>query len=421
MFANLKQIFKPKNKDLRNRIYYTLFVLFIFKIGTAIIVPGIDENALGTNNLGFLEMLNYMGGGAMERFSVFSLGVMPYITASIIVQLLQMDIFPYFSELSKQGHTGRAKINMITRYMGIFFAFIQGFMFATAYAGSTSMFQNMKFAFILSAGTAFLLWLGDRVTQKGIGNGISMIIMAGIITSIPAMFVEAWTGFVAFGELRGTILGIFKFLSYVTVYIGIILGVVFMESAERRIPIQYANKSNAILGKQNYIPFKLNSAGVMPVILGSAIISAPGLLAGIIKKDAFTLFVNKYLTMTTVSGLIIYLIAVFIFSYIYTFLQLKPKDINENLQNNGGFIPGVRPGKETVEYLIKVVKRINFIGALFLCTIAGLPVVFGYISKLPASVTLGGTGLLIVVGVALETSKQLESKLLTRNYNQGRR
>lgn len=420
MFANLKQIFNPKNKDLRKRIYFTLFVLFIFKLGTAVIVPGIDQKSLGTDNLGFLDLLNYMGGGAMEKFSIFSLGVMPYITASIIIQLLQMDIIPYFSELSKQGHTGRMKLNRYTRYLGIALAFIQGYMFSFAFIDGGKPLEYMQFALILTAGTALLLWLGDQITQKGIGNGISLIIMAGIIASMPSMFVEAWNGFVTTGTLQTTVFGIIKYILFVVVYLAIIVGVVYEENAERRIPIQYANKSNSILGKQNYIPFKLNSAGVMPVIFASALLSVPSLIAGVIKNEQFSLFVNEWLTMQTVTGFILYILFIFAFTYFYTFLQLKPKELAENLQKNGGFIPGVRPGEETVEYVSKVLKRITVAGALFLSVIAGLPIIFGAITNLSSNVRIGGTGLLIVVGVALETTKQLESRLLTRNYK-GRR
>ncbi len=187
MFANMKQIFNPKNKDLQKRILFTLFALFIFKVGTTIIVPGIDREALGTNNLGFLGLINAMGGGAMEKFSIFSLGVMPYITASIIIQLLQMDIIPYFSELAKQGGVGRNKLNQITRVLGIVLAFVQGYMFSFAIIKNGTVLEYMEFATVLTAGTAFLLWLGDQITLKGIGNGISMIIMAGIIASLPSM------------------------------------------------------------------------------------------------------------------------------------------------------------------------------------------------------------------------------------------
>ena len=417
MFARFKQLFNPKNKDLRKRILFTFVVLFIFKLGTTIVVPGIDKESLGTNNLGFLELINAMGGGALEQFSIFALGVMPYITASIVVQLLQMDIIPYFAELSKQGGTGRTKLNQITRYLGIALAFIQGYMYSFAFVKGGTPIEYMMFALILTAGTSLLLWLGDQITSKGIGNGIC------IIATMPNMFIQAWDGMIPDGATTQQLaFGVTKFVLFVIMYIAIILGVVFVETSERRIPIQYANKSTSSkLAKQNYIPFKLNSAGVIPVIFASAIISIPGMIASALKNDGFTLFVNKWLTMTTPTGFIIYVLCIFAFAYFYTFLQLKPKELAENLNQNGGFIPGVRPGDETVNYVSKVLKRITTVGALSLVIIAAIPIIFGAISSLPSSVRVGGTSLLIVVGVALETYKQLDSELITRSHTRGRR
>lgn len=419
MFANFKQIFNPANKDLRKRIYFVFFALFVFKLGTTIVVPGIDKSSLGTSNLGILELMNIMGGGALEQFSIFALGVTPYITASIIIQLLSMDIIPYLTELTKQGGTGRAKINQITRYTGIALAFIQGYMFSFAFVSNGTAAEYLTFALFLTAGTSLLLWIGDQVTAKGIGNGISLIIMAGIIASLPSTFVTAWESFVTTGSTQVVAFGVAKFCLFAIIYIAIVLGVVYVETAERRIPIQYANKSNAGTSRQSYIPFKLNSSGVIPVIFASALISIPGLLANFIKSESFTLFVNKYLTTNSVVGFTIYIVCIFAFSYFYTFLQLKPKELSENLSKNGGYIPGVRPGEETTNYISKVLKRITTVGALSLSVIAALPIVFGAISGLPSSVRIGGTGLLIVVGVALETYRQIDSELVTRKYSRG--
>lgn len=420
MFTNMKQLFNKKNKDLRKKIYFTLFALFIFKVGTTIIVPGVDASQI--NNLGFLELLNIMGGGAMEKFSIFALGVMPYITASIVVQLLQMDIIPYFAELGKQGGTGRAKLNQITRIMGIALAFIQGYMYSFTFVSGGSAIDYMQFALILTAGTSLLMWMGDQITAKGVGNGMSLIIMAGIIASLPNMFVNAWTGLVTGSTTQAIAFGVAKFLLFVLIYVAVIVAVVYEQNAERRIPIQYANKSTSTYGgKQSYIPFKLNSAGVIPVIFASALISIPSIIAQFVKNEDFTLFVSKWMSMTSVTGFILYMLLIFGFAYFYTFLQLKPKEMSENLNKNGGFIPGIRPGKETLDYISKVLKRITFVGAFCLAVIAGLPIVFGLFSNLPTSVTIGGTGLLIVVGVALETYKQIESQLVSRNYTRGRR
>ena len=422
MFAKFKQIFAPQNKDLRKKILFTFLGLFIFKLGTTIIVPGIDTKALGTSDLGFLELINAMGGGALEQFSIFALGVMPYISASIIVQLLQMDIIPYFSELAKQGGTGRTKLNQITRYLGIILAFIQGYVFSFAFVSNGTPVDYLTYSLILTAGTALLLWIGDQITAKGVGNGISLIIMAGIIATLPNMFMEAFSSLVITTSIQTMILGIIKFILFVLFYLAIVVAVVYIEGAERRIPIQYANHSSSMVGqKQNYIPFKLNSAGVIPVIFASAIVTIPGIIARGIKKDGFTLFVSKYLSQTSITGFIIYIVCIFAFAYFYTFFQLKPKELAENLNKNGGYIPGIRPGDETVKYVSKVLKRITTVGALSLAVIAALPIVFGMISTMPTSVSVGGTGLLIVVGVALETYKQVDSELVTRSFTRGKK
>lgn len=418
MFASIKQIFNPRNRDILKRLLFTLACLAVFVLGKAIVVPGIDQYSLGVNQLGFLELINVMGGGALSQFSIFALGVMPYISASIIIQILAMDIIPYLSELRKQGGTGRNQLNKITRISGIALAFIQGYIYSFTFLGNNGVLNidYLQYALVLTAGTCLLLWIGDQITAKGIGNGISLIIMAGIISSLPTMFATAFNQLV-----DGSLTGILFFILYVIFYILIVLGVVYVESAERRINVQYANKSNSTFGgRQNYIPFKLNSAGVMPVILASALISIPSFLTSIINNAGYNNFVTSYLSMDKPFGFVLYIILIFVFAYVYTFMQIKPSEMSENLNKNGGFIPGVRPS-ETTEYINKVLTRITTVGALFLAILAAIPVVFGTISGLPANVTIGGTGLLIVVGVALETYKQLESQLQSRSYRRGRR
>ncbi len=416
MFQTMKQLFAPTNKDLRLRILFTLGALMIFVIGTGVQVPGTADV---TVNLGFLELINVMGGGALKQFSIFGLGVMPYITASIIVQLLQMDIFPYFSELKDEGPVGRQKLNQITRYMGIIFAFIEGFAFAYAFLGSgkTTM-DYMYVATILTAGTAFLLWLGDQVTQKGIGNGISLIILAGIVATMPSMFITAFKELITKGEFA-LWLGILLFALFVIVYFLIIVGVIFVELAERKIPIQYANKSTSAYGNQSFMPIKVNTAGVMPVIFASSLLAIPATIAQLVKNEKFINFVNNYLTYTKPVGFIIFVALIFFFAYFYTYIQLKPEDLAKNLKENGGFIPGVRPGKDTEKYISNVLSKLTVIGGVFLVIIAGLPIIFSSLSGLSSTVTIGGTSLLIVVGVALETYKQLEGSLVSRNYKKG--
>lgn len=418
MFNMVKQIFEPKNKDLQKRILFTIAILLVYKIGTYITVPGVaikDQLA----NLSFLELLDVVGGGSLSNFSIFALGVSPYISASIIIQILQMDIIPYFTELREQGEVGRRKLNQITRYVGIALAFVQAFAFSYALMGIKSPLEVARVSLILTAGTSFLLWLGDQITSKGIGNGISLIIMAGIVTSIPSMFVSVFNTVMVYTTLQTTLFGIAKFLLFVFVYLLIIIGVVYVQEAERKIPVQYANKSNTKYnGAQgSFLPFKLNSAGVMPVIFASILLTIPQMIAKFINKPGFNNFVDKYLNYSSLVGFIIYLVLIFVFSFIYTLMQIRPKELSENLQKNGGYIPGIRPGNDTTIYIKQVIVRVTAIGALFLMVIAAIPILFGKISEFSSSnVTLGGTGLLIIVGVALEVYRQIESTLVSRNY-----
>lgn len=414
MFANVKQIFNSKNRDLLKRILFTLAALFVFKIGTSIIVPGVN---IDSSKMSFIEILDAMSGGAFTNASIFALGVTPYISAQIIIQLLCADIVPYLTELTKQGGVGRRKINQITRVVGIILAFLQGYLYSYAYIGNGTPMDYMLYSLILTAGTALVMWIGDQITAKGIGNGMSLIIMAGIISVLPNMFIELWNELFA-----KNFIGIVMFISFVLIFIAIIVGVIYVESAERRLPIQYANKSTSMLGRQNYIPFKLNSAGVIPVIFASALLSVPQILASVMKNNGgFAIFVQKYLNYRSGTGLVLYIILILAFAYFYTFMQLKPKELADNLNKNGGYIPGIRPGKETVEYVNTVLKRITIVGAIFLSVIAILPIAFDKFTNLNTSISISGTGLLIVVGVALETYKQLESQLLSRTYVKGRR
>lgn len=414
MFKNLKQLFTKKNKDIRKRLYFTIAVLTLYIIGTGIEVPGTTEI---TKSLGFLELLNVMGGGALKNFSIFALGVIPYITASIVIQLLQMDIVPYFSDLSKQGHAGKQKLNQITRYLGIAFAFFQGYAMSYAFLGdSYTVVGYLEVAFIMTAGTAFLLWLGDQVTQKGIGNGVSLIIMAGIVSSLPTTMITAFQTLLDFSTTNAIIAGSAKFLLFLIICILVVIGVIFVEGAARRISIQYANKSTANLGKQTYMPIKINSAGVIPVIFASSLLAVPVTIAQFIDNEAFSNFVNSYIDYTTPVGLILYVVLIIFFDYFYTFVQMKPDQMAKNLKDNGGYVPGIRPGKDTENYFSKMLIKLTTAGSVFLAIIAAFPILINMLSELPSSVSIGGTGLLIVVGVSIETYKQLESSLLSRGY-----
>ena len=419
MFATLKQILAPTNKDLRKRILFTLGALLIFIIGTTLRVPGTQDI---TKSLGFLDLINAMGGGALRNFSIFALGVSPYISASIIIQLLQMDIIPYFTELSKEGPVGRRKLNQITRYVGIAFAFLQGYAFSYAFMGNASPFDHLYVAVILTAGTAFCLWLGDQITQKGIGNGISLMIMAGIIATLPQIFISGFMDMVVFsGTTLEIVLGILKFVGFVLAYFLIIIGVIYVQEAERRIPLQYANRTTGSYGStQSFLPIKLNTASVMPVIFASSLMAIPATVAAFVKKEGLTNFVETYLDYSKPVGLIIYVLLIFLFGYFYTFLQLKPESVAENLQKNGGYIPGVRPGKDTTKYISHVLSRITVSGTIFLIILAIIPIIVQNLTGLSSAGAIGGTGILIVVGVALETYKQLEGSLATRTYKKTR-
>ena len=418
MFSNLKGLFSPTNKDLRKRILFTLTVLAIFVIGTGIVVPGAKQI---TSDLGFLELLNLMSGGSLKTFSIFALGVMPYISASIITQLLQMDIIPYFKELKEEGATGRQKINRINRYLGILFAFVQGYIFSYAYLKGMGTLTVMKTTLYLTAGSSLLIWLADEVTNKGIGNGMSLLIMAGIVQNLPNTFITAFNDLVNSGNFS-TGAGIAWFVLFVLVYIFILIGVIFIETAQRRIPTQYSNRTSTAYNKeQSYIPIKLNSASVMPVIFASAFIGIPSLIASVIKNEAFKNFVNNYINYTTLTGFILYIVLIFVFGYVYTLMELNPDEMSDNLDKNRSYIPGITPGEKTSQYLKYVITRLTVVGSIFLIVIATLPILMGKIPNISSSVTLGGTGLLIVVGVALETYKQLESSIVSRSYKTSRK
>ncbi len=420
MFATLKQITAPTNKDLRRRILFTLGALLIFIVGTNLRVP-VEQTKNLTDNLGFLELLNAMGGGALKNFSIFALGVSPYITASIIIQLLEMDIVPYFTELSKEGPVGRRKLNQITRYVGIAFAFLQGYAFSYAFMVGSSL-DYLYVAVVLTAGTAFCLWLGDQITQKGIGNGISLMIMAGIIATLPTTFITAFKELIVFsGTTWDITLGILKFVGFVLAYFLIIIGVIYVQEAERRIPLQYANRTTGSYGsEQSFLPIKLNTASVMPVIFASSLMAIPSTIAAFTKNTGFKTFVENYLNYSKPVGLIIYIILIFVFGYFYTFLQLKPDDVADNLKKNGGYIPGVRPGEDTSKHVRFVLSRITVTGTFLLMILAIIPIIMQQLTGLSAGGAIGGTGILIVVGVALETYKQLEGSLATRNYKKSR-
>ena len=412
MLKVLTKIFSKQNKDLRKRIYFTLFCLGFFALGINITIPWASSVYA---ELGFLEIFNLMSGGGLKTFSIFGLGVSPYITASIITQLLQMDIIPYFKELKEQGYVGRQKINKITRYLGILIAFLQAYVISIFYLNNSDVMVMLKTSLVMTAGTAFLLWMGDQISQKGIGNGQSLLILAGILISMPNVFSSAYTAFIHGSFETG--LGITLFGLFILSYILIIVGIIWIQLAERRIPIQYSNRTTSSYGaQQSFLPIKINSAGVMPVIFASVLTTIPATIVQLTKNAAAIKFVENYIVYTSPTGFLLYVFLIFVFGYFYTFLSMNPEEMSKNLNKNGGYIPGVRPGEDTTNYISKSLSKLTVVGSVFLVILAGLPVLISTFTDLPSNVTIGGTGILIVVGVAIETYKQIESSLTARSY-----
>lgn len=417
MFRGFSQIFSKSNKDLRKRIYFTLACLGLFCLGTTVTIPWASQIY---QDLGFLEIFNLMSGGGLQNFSIFALGVSPYITASIITQLLQMDIIPYFKDLKDQGYVGRQKMNKITRYLSIVLAFIQAYALCAFYMKNLGTMEIIKTTLVMTAGTSFCLWLGDEITKKGIGNGSSMIIMAGIIQSMPSIFKGAFNAFIN-GSYSNT-LGIILFSTFILVYLLVLVGIIYIQLAERRIPIQYANRSSSAYGaQQSYLPIKINSAGVIPVIFAQILLTIPSTIVAFTKSEKAIEFVNKYIIYSSGTGMILYVLLIVFFGYFYTFMIMNPEEMSKNLNERGGYIPGVRPGNDTTNFISNSMGKLTLVGSFFLMIIAILPVLMSKISGLNSAVTIGGTGLLIVVGVAIETFKQIESSLLARSYKEKRK
>ena len=411
------KILSKDAKDLRHRILFTLFCLGIYCLGTGITIVWATP-WLGTlyGELDFLGVFNLMSGGGFERFSIFGLGVTPYINASIVTQLLTMDIIPYFKELKEQGYVGMQKINRITRYLGIALAFVQAYDLTVFLLGVTDVAMILKITLVMTAGTSFLLWLGDRITMKGIGNGQSLLIMASIVLSLPAVFTGAYELFI--GESTYTTwVGVLFFIFYLLMYLLVIVGVVWITLAERKIPIQYANKTVSAYGaKESYLPLRINYAGVMPVIFASMLLTIPSIIVNIIGNQSAIDFVNNYIMYTSWTGFILYIALIIFFSYFYTFMAMNPEEMSKNLNKSGAYIPGVRPGAETTKYISTVVSRLTLVGSLFIAILAGLPILVSNITGLDQSIAIGGTGILIVVGVAIETYKQIQSGLVSRRF-----
>ncbi|MCG1570957.1 preprotein translocase subunit SecY [Staphylococcus epidermidis] len=424
MFQTFVRFFTTK--EVRNKIFFTLAMLVIFKIGTYIPAPGVNPEAFNhpQGSQGATELLNTFGGGALKRFSIFAMGIMPYITASIVMQLLQMDIVPKFTEWAKQGEMGRRKINNVTRYFAIILAFIQSigmaFQFNNYLKGQLiiekSVMSYLLIAVVLTAGTAFLIWLGDQITQFGVGNGISLIIFAGILSTLPSS-LEQFAQSVFVGQ-DDTSLAWLKILGLIVALILLTVGAIFVLEAKRKIPIQYAKKQSAQrLGSQaTYLPLKVNSAGVIPVIFAMAFFLLPRTLTLFFPKAELAQNIADTANPSSNIGMIIYVVLIIAFAYFYAFVQVNPEKMADNLKKQGSYVPGIRPGEQTKKYITKVLYRLTFVGSIFLAAIAILPIIATKFMGLPQSIQIGGTSLLIVIGVAIETMKTLEAQVTQKEY-----
>lgn len=416
------------NQTLLRRIMITLGLLLVYKVGTFVPIPLIDTNALSSvlADNSFLTILNTFSGGALGQFSILALGISPYITASIVVQLSQL-VIPKFKEWSEQGEVGKQKLNRVTRYSSVVLAFIQALALLLGLGVSPenifepTMIQNpslywlyyLYMALVITAGSCFVIWLADLITRHGIGNGSSMVITAGIVSTLPAMFATLYNKYLGIADVSAT--GVASFITILVLYVLVIVGVVFLEAVTRKIPINYANQQGK---RTSDIPIKLNSSGVIPVIFASTLMSLPVTLIGLLGYTAdsndLTFWLNQIFTYTEPLGIMLYIFLIFVFSFFYSFMQIDPEKINDNLQKSNAFIQGIRPGDETKNFISRVLFNVTLLGATYLAVLAVIPIIVSKVFSFTASeasvITVGGTSLLIVVGVAIETMKQLETE-----------
>ena len=432
MFNKAKLILS--NREIVLKILITFALLLVFKAGTYVPIPLISTTSVKQilTQSDFLTVLNAFSGGGLSNFSVLALGISPYITSSIVVQMLQM-VIPKFKEWGEQGEQGKEKLNRITRYTTILVAMIQGLLIIFSLGSRPenilidSLIQYkdaywvvyIYMAVIVTAGSAFTMWLADLITRHGIGNGSSMIISAGIISSIPTMFTTLSNKYLG-ANFSG--LNLFLFILIVVLYIAMILGVVYFEGAVRKVPVQYANRQAGQKGSD--IPIKLNSASVIPVIFASTILSIPLTIVGVtglsVDSSNFAFWMDQMFSTSKPIGIALYVILIIFFSFFYSFMQVDPDKISDNLEKQGAFIPGYRPGEETKLQLSKMLFRITLIGAAYLVVLSLVPIIvakaFGFTSAESSVITIGGTSLIIIVGVAIETFRQMETASETKDY-----
>ena len=421
----IKNIYKIE--DLRSRIVTTLGFILIYRLGSFIVIPGINPNELtalqSQSQDGLMGLLNMFSGGAFGNASIFALGIMPYITASIVVQLLGMAI-PYFQRLQREGESGRKKMNQITRYLTVGILLLQGPSYLanlrmqlppSAFVNDGTFFY-ITAMFCLTAGTMFVMWLGERITDKGIGNGISLIIMIGIIAQLPFALLGEFTTRV---EQSGG--GLVMFLLEIVIMFLIFVGTILLVQGTRRIPVQYAKRivgNKQYGGVRQYIPLKVNAAGVMPIIFAQAIMFVPMAFVQYGSADSMSWFATSMTNFTGFGYNFLFAILIIAFTYFYTAVTVNPSQMAEDMKRNGGFIPGVKPGRKTMEFLDTIMSRITLPGSIFLAIVAILPA-FAMIAGVSNQFAqfFGGTSLLILVGVVLDTLQQIESHLLMRHYD----
>ena len=428
MFQTLSNIFRVE--DLRRRILFTLMMLVVFRIGSFIPVPNTNAEALkqlANDSQGVFGLINAFSGGAFTNFSIFAMGIMPYITASIIVQLLAMDVIPTFARWQKEGEVGRRKLTQFTRYFTIGLALIQSVGLSIGFnraLGNTfivggGFWDFALIALTLTAGTAFLMWLGEQITDKGIGNRISILIFAGIIASIPTHLSQIYNTLFTNADAQ-LFLSIIKVLGILLAVLVIVIGVIYIQQGVRKIVVQYTKRvvgRKMYGGQSTHIPLKVNAAGVIPVIFASSLVLFPWTIARFWSGNPVADWIIANFDYTRFNlGMVLYVILIIGFTYFYSFVQINPMQLADQMKKNGGFIPGIRPGKATQTFLTKVLNRLTLTGSIFLAAVSIVPMLFIAFANMPQSVQIGGTSLLIVVGVALEIMKTVESQLVKRHY-----
>lgn len=427
MLNFFKEVFKKG--ELRRKVVFTLGILFVFRLGAGIVIPYIDTSAItsAATSSGIFGIMNMLGGGTLEKFSLFSLGVSPYITSSIIIELLSMDVIPALAQWNKEGNTGKKKKDKVTRVLTLALAIIQGgsltYAFDKGYSilASSSIWTYVYVVIVMAAGSMFTMWLGDQITIKGVGNGTSLLIFTGIVANLPNSFISSFKSMVTFGSAYKTATSLAWYILFVIVYLAIVVFVVFEEGAIRKIPIIYATNTQTVMHtkESTNLPIKINSSSVIPVIFAASVLAAPRTIISFMKSTSTTQMIDNILNYQKPIGFVLYIVMIILFTFFYSNLQIDAKKISEDLKKSGGAIPCVRTGDDTKKYIGTVLNRVTVVGSLFLAIIASIPIIAPEIWKMTSNnaLSLGGTGLIIVTGVAVETVRAIKSMLTRREYH----